>query len=303
MGNGNQLAVLDDFDAAVLAIKDEPSVRDFILQMEALELLLKSAYMFNAQARKFARLEAMAFVRIAELGLAKSIGDGDKKRTAEWLAGMKPKDRERVIAVCGEQGVTVHYYWRNVVREGELNRDAMDAMKRQGRLAINAFQENGMVELNDYIKASGRVPYDIAKGFKDVIRDRIRSQGGHGLGDARGTYVTVRKADELFSEIIENKVKSIRRDVNRLRSILGEAGRDGESVETAVIERYSNFSDEITEESAIGMMLCLLGIARPCWRTGSDRGKYAMVSNVLGKLGIDKEWLAAMIVANRTEAA
>lgn len=307
----NELAVLDGVETAILAIKDEESVKEFIMKMDALELLLKSIDTFNENARKFAKMEALAFLRIVELGLAGEIpAKGDKRNTALWLADLTPEERNEVVRICGDEGVTIHYYWKKVVHENEMVEYAIQHYRSQAGWAVREFKEKGVVKLNKYLEPGrlgmkqsllNRVPPDLQEGIKDQVRHRIRELGGHGLGDGEGTYMTASEAYYNLDEILENKVKSILKDVHRMRKIVREADdfeepdRDFFDPERFSIERESNFTDDMSDESCVGVMLCLLGICKPDWRTSTYAGKYNMVIYMLGKLGIDEEWLYTMM--------
>ena len=307
----NDLAVLDSVETAVRVIQNEESVKEFLMKMDALEILLKSIDTFNENARKFAKMEALAFLRIVELGLTSEIpAKGDKRNTALWLADLTPEERNEVVRICGDEGVTIHYYWKKVVHENEMVEYAIQHYRSQAGWAVREFKEKGVVKLNQYLEPGrfgmkqsllNRVPPDLQEGIKDQIRHRIRELGGHGLGDGEGTYMTASNAYYNLDDIIENKVKSILKDVHRMRKIVREADdfkvqdRSFFDPERFSIKRDSNFTDDLSDESCVGVMLCLLGVCKPDWRTSSYAGKFNMVMCMLEKLGIDEEWLYGMM--------
>ena len=301
--NEYAIALQDDFATEIANIRTPDDVAEFVSKLQTTEKLLKAVNQFNSQARKFADLEARALLQIVELGLEEELPSGYWE-VSLWLKDATPEEREAAIAACGEKGVTIRYWWKKNVHEGELAANQLELMKEMGDDAIDEFKEHGIVNLEKKLgnfegTRFNRIPYDVKKGYLDAVRDRIRKAGGHGLGDGEGVYMTAAEARPYLAKVIHNKCKSIVLDVGRLMEICEETDGGDAWVE---IKRYTNFTTELSPESAVGFMFCILGLAKPSWCVTDDVYKAEIVADMLMTLGASPWWLFQTLWCNSKQS-
>ena len=211
-----------DFENALLLINSVDDMREFVNNLDKLAKMLKAADLFNQNAKKYARLEAMTYVRIVDLGFGNQV-KGRKKKVIAWISSLSEEERNHAIEVCGSEGITISVYYERFIVSEEKIADAISLMRWNGGMAVKEFNENGVVKLNDYLSKDAVMPLtppDVLKGYKDTIRDAIRKRGGHGIHDEDGTYVKVEFADRCARDVISNKEESISRDIRRLKETI-----------------------------------------------------------------------------------
>ena len=287
-----QLALLDAEQQAVSRINTSEDVKDFIKGLDTLKALLDAADKFGEMARKYAMLEAAAYVRIVALGLEKSIPtSGSRRSIALWLSSLDESERMEVIEICGSDGITIKAYWKEKVYEPEMVEEAIHSYQIMGEMAIDSFKDNGVVNINTFLdsyltkKEVQRIPEDFRKGYKDQLRDRIRRLGGHGIGDGDGTYVTVEKANGYAESLVENKLRSLRQDIVRLSTTLRELKELGGFELELPIERSANNCYDLSIEGAINLGLSLTYFGEPYFRYEDTT-----VAKMLAKACSDLGW-------------
>ena len=303
----SELMIPDNFETTLSQIQTEEDAKVFIKNLDTLKAALEAADMFNAQARKYAKLEAMTYMHIIENGWQNAIPHNRQQyKACLWLATLSPEQREQVVDMCGEEGWTVVTYWKNTVLQEERKETALEILDNEIDHIVESFKRDGEIVLqkkwDSLAPQFGYVPNDFVEAYKDRIRGKIRQAGGHGLHDGDGTYVTVRRAHEKINEVRRNKLDSIGHDIGRLKLALIEAAEEGEDAEDkhhyyAHIKRECNFDPALDEDSIVSVMLCLLGVARPSWAANRDSTLFDELMWMMDQLNISRDWLMAQMVS------
>lgn len=280
----NELAVLGFTESTIAQIVDGESAREAVKKLKTLESMLKAAEKFREQARKYAMLEVAVYKKIFDEGLLAEIPrNSNQRRVISWLVDIPEKDRENILDYCGENGITVEEFWNVRVKERAYQRRAISTARASAKKAVDEFRKYGHVNLEPYFSyiSAKHVPSEVATGLKEEVRHTIRRLGGHGVGDGDGMYVTPGESDQVAYDVLMNKAKSILKDVNRMR----EFNRTADALPYAPLKLYSNFNHTLDDESIIGIMFILFGVAKPDIHFQALSTKIDVYCWILEKLG------------------
>ena len=274
----NTLASVDPMPIAEVYALDGEQLVGYLKKLDVLKHALEVADAFREQSVEFAKREALALIRICELG-GQSQLSGHRRKAAEWLFAMRDEARLDAISMCSD-GLTIEQVWKREVKDKENSDSAINLIKMYERETINEFKSNGQVKLINYDKHVEDLPVDAGtrKALKDGLRNKIRNLGGHGLGDGEGTYLTPEKAERDFDEIVFNKVDSMTRDLKRLKAICVSENR---------VPRF-DFGQAYSLDNPRILCLvivCVMGLGKPVF--ASKDQAVTLVNNICYRLGID----------------
>jgi len=273
----DELALTESALSAVVAM-DREGLIEYLGKLDVLKHALEVADEFNAKSVEFAKLEALALIRVCELGGQSSL-HGHRRKAAEWLFAMRDDARAEALGMCSD-GLTIEQVWKREVKDKERSDNSLALVKMYEKDVVAEFRGTGMVRLDRYDRhvEELQLASDVRKALKDNLRNKIRSLGGHGLGDGSGTYVTAEKAAVDFDEIVYNKVASMTRDLKRLQEICKSEGR----VPTFDFgQAYSLDNPRIL----CLVIVCVMGLGKPVFKTHDQA--VALINNMCARLGID----------------
>lgn len=282
MDEGGIVRYLNTPDQMLEKLKEPDDVSEFLSELQTLEKLLKLANIFNERARKYAELEAATYKRIIELGFEESVpARQHQDEIVSWFGNLPQDEQDRIVTECGEEGITIKAVWKREVqqprKEAQELADAMDYCDR----AFETFKHEGKVELDWYFNKIDQVGKhlrsDVIKGCKDKTRERIRDAGGHGLGDGAGTYLSTEYAWGNTRNIIDNKIKSVMRDLQRLMQFMDDCGIDVQ----LDLKTETNFTDNLSLYSSVCIALLSLGYGTPELHTDDLYKRTRLCTNLL----------------------
>lgn len=219
--SGNELASYDGI--GIVDIISSVDVKDLlrkIKQIDALKAALDSCDRFRENAIKYAKLEAAALVRVAELGGAKEL-KGHRRKVAEWLYGLSESERERFIRKC-EEGLTIDQVWYRDIHTEEKTTEAISGLLRRRQELLLEVKNTGIAELGPFCESvSQGLPREIRADIVDGTRNALRKAGAVGLGDSKGTYVMPNsgRTDEI-REAILMRYESVASDLANIKKII-----------------------------------------------------------------------------------
>ena len=282
------IGTFEQFEQAITAVKTVDDAKLLVDNMAKLEKLLKAADMWHEKAREYLTMEAEAYCRIAELGLGEGIPHHSAKyKTVKWLEGMDADERRAYVNECTDECASIMEMYKRAVVEPEGRIDAYSQLHYYRDEVLEKFKSEESVVLEEYDfildRARKYLPSDVVKCFKDDVRNKLRQAGAHGLGDDRGTYATASSAKASISEMVANKVRRIKADVERLKQIIAEEGGCYEP--RLAIATRSNLTHDLTDESVANIALLLSGIGTAEYGERSELSRAKLIASILGRLG------------------
>lgn len=214
---GIELASISSTISKIENIDSIEEVENAIKEITKLKKVLEAADMFREQSIKFAKLEATALIRAAELGAFNKIKGEYRKRAAEWLVGLSAEERQKYIEMCSD-GMTIDKVFRREVGNAEDMAEAIDSIAYHEDGIIDKLKNDGIVKLDIFSEiVRGKISdTNVAEDLIDGCRGRIRKAGGVGLGDPEQTYVMPSKQEfgsEEVSKAILKRVRGVEKDI------------------------------------------------------------------------------------------
>lgn len=265
----NEIVVINDASFDLNSIKTIEDVKAFLLKLETLEKLLKATDKWHENICKYCALEAQAYCRIADLGFdgfAKS--NTMKFKIVQWLKTVDLESREKILAECFNDGISIVTIFRRDVLEPQKTQDMLEKLEWYQEDIIDDFKTKGIITISDYEnkleKVRGYLHPDLINAAIDSTRGKLRSLGGYGTGDNEGTYVDAEHASEYTDDVIQNRVKSITADLLKLRSLVRRLENDGHEILSfpLMIEKEHSRSPYLTSQSAVSVMLTVMGLTK-----------------------------------------
>lgn len=194
---------------------------ELLKQIAALKAALDCCDRFRENAIKYARLEAAALIRVAELGGVKKIRGNYRRKAAEWLFELSESDRDGFIAMCAE-GLTIEQVYKREVYLPKKTDENLEMLESFRAEILNEFKTDGCVDLGEWChtaRACIRLPDSTISDFFDGTRIALRKAGALGCGD--GLYV--REFSAADKDRAPEKMEEIARAVRlRLASIVAD---------------------------------------------------------------------------------
>ena len=282
MNDNGIIRYLNTPDQMLEKLKEPGDVREFLSELQTLEKLLKLADVFNERARKYAELEAATYKRIVELGFEESVPTRQyQDEIVSWFGTLPDEEQDRIVRECGDEGITIKAVWKREVYQPRKEASELEDVMGYCDRAFEKFKREGMVELDWYFKQADKIGRhlrsDVIKGCKDKTREKIRDAGGHGLGDGAGTYLSTKYAWSNTRDIIDNKIESVMRDLQRLMHFMDECGIDIQ----LDLKTETNFTDDLSLYSSVCVALLSLKHGTPVLHTDDLYKKTRLYTNLL----------------------
>ena len=147
--------------AEIRATVDLGELLKKVRQIDALKTALESVGRFHENAVKYAKLEAEALIRVAELG---GIGQlrGYKRTAAKWLYELSPAERDTYINRCAE-GLTIEQVWKRDIFDEEKTTDTITRLLTKRAELVSDLKEYGIVDIGGFTN-------DVPPGFPAQLR-------------------------------------------------------------------------------------------------------------------------------------
>lgn len=287
----NEIISLDNTNYSIEDINTVDGAKEFIKKLDTLEKLLKATDKWHENACKFCMLEAQALCRIAELNLLNTFkGNYRKQHLIEWLQELTQEKRDELIKNCFENGCSITFFYKQYCNEQDKT-EAIEMLHEHTQAIMNDFKETGAVSIrlyDNYIKGCDRVlGQDVINDHIDGVRNKLLLAGGYGIEDGKGTYATAEKAGDMATEMLNVRIKGLMRDIESIKMLLEQLKMDGYDYQDyRIIEKSSPFSKELSDESIIHVLLCMLGISKPLLGgTSSPSARLKIVDVILKSVG------------------
>lgn len=239
---GLTFSSIQDMLEKLESIQSVDEIIALVKKIDALKIALEAADTFRKQSIMYAKLEANALVRVAELdGIGKL--RGYHRKTAEWLFGLSELEREKWILEC-ENGLTIDQVYKNEI-EAPLKFNAQfDRIKERKNDILDECREKGIVDIKPFIEDVKNVfRFDKAEIGEDIIdgmRNKLRKAGAYGIGGDSGIYVMAKPENsEEIKSAIRLRYDSIIRDLQSIKQI---AKASGVKMSFRDFDNGSNFS-------------------------------------------------------------
>lgn len=202
-----------------------------LAKLDGLKEALKKADFFHEQSVKFAQLEALALIRIVELGGLSKIrefdGNSSRRKVAEWLHDLNDEERNRYISMC-QDGLTIQQVWKREVYASSRMEKARNVCEYKIDQFISQLDEYGWVDISgirNHLVESCLLDMKSAEDLSQGIRRRLIKHGASGVGRNTNVYIMpgICDEDEPKRWAILNSMVSIVRDLNSLAKKSKEA--------------------------------------------------------------------------------
>lgn len=264
----NEIITIADSTFDVGHIQTMEDIKAFIIKLETLEKLLKATERWHENICKFCALEAQAYCRIAEIGGEDFAGrNSQKRKVVLWLQSLSQEDREKCVQECFDDGISIIALYKREVIAPQKREDAIESLEYIEEKILDDFEANGIIEINSYEYYIDDIRKELGSSIVtdkiDGIRKKIRDKGGLGIEDGKGTYVRKELASGYFKEIVDTRVRGIANDLSKLWQLANEMEKEDIQVEEyGLIEKEYSASDRLSKESAINVMLSIMGLRK-----------------------------------------
>jgi hypothetical protein len=248
-------------------IKNEEDARATLKGINAANAFLREADAALEIIGRFARLEAEALLKIAELGYAKELikGSSYRARAVRWLYELPKEEQQHHLDTC-LKGQTIIQVWQTEY----VKPDYEESMRVRFEYAIERipeiFEEDGEVCLSDELD-----PYHLISGSSisekefydrvDGLRNQLRKMGAVGVDDGRGTYISPEKKKKRLREAIDARVTSISRDLGLLCALIEELPEDKPYITYIKLSRWHPARD-VSIPDLIGMFCAIRKVGK-----------------------------------------
>lgn len=287
----NEIITIDNSSFDVDRIQTLEDVKEFISRLETLKKILEHTKKWHENICKYCALEAQAYIRAAELN-GNSLFRGTKRKLVDWLSNLSQDQQADYIRECFMDGISIEAIFKRDFSDPQKKKDALDQINLFEEVVVDEFNRNGIVTINEkaewYLKDVRRVlGNDVVTDCLDGLRKKIRNNGGYGINDGNGTYVSADSAQHYIRDAVSTRVKSISRDINSLSDLTSQIEADGNkaSIESVRIERVDNLHQKLSPESAVNVMLSLMGVYEPELQGETAQAKLRTINILLNGVG------------------
>ena len=241
-------------------IQTVDEIKAFISKLSLLKDLMVEADTFRAQSIKYAKLEAYALIKAAELGALRKSGVRINRRyeTALWLSSLAEEEREKYIAMCDE-GMTIDQIWyREHGKERQLEKN-LSALNFQKQFIFADLKKNGIVSLSPFAEQAYDTLRDekLARTIVMGLRNEMLSSGAVGVGDNTLEYILPSASNQGKIQLaIENRIKSIKRDIMSLNKLIAKSSW---SSDPASLVDHDGSSEQIMMDLLLACIFVYLG--------------------------------------------
>lgn len=181
--------------------------KSLIKQIDALKVALESVGTFRQQSVLYAKLEAEALIRCAELGGLPSMR-GTHKKTAEWLFGLTEIERQKYINMC-EDGLTIDQVYKREIGNPKKTEAKLQQIEAYKKATIDDFEQSGVVDMEffaNHVNNQLRGCYGVYSGrIVDETKNEIESAGAIAINDKKDLYIKsgAGKTESIKNEILD----------------------------------------------------------------------------------------------------
>ena len=214
----NDIIITDKLLSAIHSSESMEEIEHLLTQIQAYKAAAQAADEFRHQSVLFAKYEAMALIRVVEIGHGDlSVIKGKwRKAAALWLFGLSQEEREKAIAGC-DNGLTIDNYYRKNVVIPDQKRELANAIVDCKNKAKQQLRDKGIVSVSSIAaEVSHKFPRAMRHEVTEGIREAVRKSGGVGIGDESGYYVDPDKKSEYVGAAIKTRVLSIAKDMESI---------------------------------------------------------------------------------------
>lgn len=220
MNDSNAIA-LNEFDylQKIKSSNDIETILKILRSLDAVQKALEAADTFRKQSVLFAKFEAEALIKLAQLGGLNSL---NKKRrgAAEWLFKLSKKECDEWILKC-EEGKTIDNVWWDEFGRSEKNDNDLREIKSKENKILSDVKifPVSLENFNCYVK--NKFGREVANDLTDGLRNRLRNVGAVGIGDSKGTYFMPSSDNAYYCyEALSVRVNSIKNDLEAIRNVV-----------------------------------------------------------------------------------
>lgn len=287
----NEIITIDDSSFDVGQIQTLEDVKEFISRLETLKKILEHTQKWHENICKYCALEAQAYIRAAELN-GNSFFRGTKRKVIDWLSSLSPGQQADYVRECFMDGISIEAIFKRDYSDPEKRKNALERIEDFKELICDEFENKGIVTIKEkadwYLEDARKVlGSDVVTDCIDGLRKQIRAKGGYGINDRQGTYVSAEAANYYIKDVVSTRVEGISNDVGSLADLTEQMKRNGETVTLAPvrIERANNLQKKLSYESAVNVMLSLMGVYEPELQGETAQAKLRTIDFLLRGVG------------------
>jgi hypothetical protein len=239
VGNGGSWVNTETMELNLSAIQasfdnihDAYDANEEISEMERFRMLLEAADLMERNLDKFCYIEAKMWVDISYKFKITFVFKGKHRNMVEWLHGKSKSEIAGILERCAKGKRIWDIKREDGIGSGKKRaEEKRQAIEREylriSDAIVSEFEERGHTENNiaRYVEMWGAdIPEapnaKIVRGMVKQTTDKLLTMGGLGLGDGRGTYVSIDvMSREDAMSVVRNRVNGILADIEKLSGI------------------------------------------------------------------------------------